>query len=189
MNARHIAFLELLNSNVQDVVPRWQRRYCWGESDIKRLLEDLMSVGQTGVNSHAVHYGGTVLTFPESSAAGVVPVHRRVDGPQRLMTVSILLACIAEALGPEGPCGDWTAKIIKATRLTHAQMTPGKLLKLRLQGDDDKEYASGLNGRVAGAGAVAQAWKVIQRLVGQYDISQLLAGLQRFRVVTIGLGE
>ena len=38
MHAHHIEFLELLNGQVQYVVPRWQRRYRWGQSDIERLV-------------------------------------------------------------------------------------------------------------------------------------------------------
>lgn len=34
MRAHHIEFLELLNEQVQYVVPRWQRRYRWGQADI-----------------------------------------------------------------------------------------------------------------------------------------------------------
>ena len=30
MHAHHIEFLELLNGQVQYVVPSWQRRYRWG---------------------------------------------------------------------------------------------------------------------------------------------------------------
>ena len=37
MDARHIQFLQLLNEDVQYVVPRWQRRYRWGQPDIERL--------------------------------------------------------------------------------------------------------------------------------------------------------
>ena len=33
MDAQQIDFLELLNKQVQYVVPRWQRRYRWGQSD------------------------------------------------------------------------------------------------------------------------------------------------------------
>ena len=44
MDAQQIDFLELLNKQVQYVVPRWQRRYRWGQSDIERLVEDLLTV-------------------------------------------------------------------------------------------------------------------------------------------------
>ena len=106
MNAQPIRFLELLNRQVQYVVPRWQRRYRWGQSDIERLVEDLLTVA--AADTDAAHYGGTLLTFPEPGAPGVVTTYRVVDGQQRLTTVSILLACIAEKLGPDGTCGEWT---------------------------------------------------------------------------------
>ena len=93
MHAHHIEFLELLNGQVQYVVPRWQRRYRWGQADIERLVEDLLTVAVAG--PEAAHYGGTLLTFPEPGAAGVVKIFRVVDGQQRLTTVSILLASIA----------------------------------------------------------------------------------------------
>ena len=137
MQAQHIEFLQLFNGPVQYVVPRWQRRYRWGQFDIERLVEDLLTVASAG--SDAAHYGGTLLTFPEPGVpSGVVKPIRVVDGQQRLTTVSILLACIANRLGSEGRCGEWTAEIIQDDRLTN----PGKekFRKLRLQDGDDEEY-------------------------------------------------
>ena len=59
---------------------------------------------------------------------------------QRLTTVSILLACIAAKLERDGPCGEWTAEIIRERRLANPHMPPEKQRKLRLQGGDDDEY-------------------------------------------------
>ncbi len=187
MDPHHISFQNLFNGHVQYVVPRWQRRYCWGQSDIQRLVEDLVTVARA--RPGATHYGGNLLTFPESGAAGVMNVQRVVDGQQRLTTVSILLACIADKLGEEGKCGDWTAEFIREHRLTNPGMSPEKRLKLRLQNGDDKEYRSGLEGNPSGAGAVAQAWKIMRRLVArkENDVALLLSGLERLRVVSIGL--
>ena len=69
-----------------------------GRSDIERLVNDILTVAVAGPD--AAHYGGTLLTFPEPGAAGVVKTIRVVDGQQRLTTVSILLACIADEFGP-----------------------------------------------------------------------------------------
>lgn len=189
MDTRHIAFLELFNSQVQYVVPRWQRRYCWGQSDIERLVEDLLAVAQSKLGSEPAHYGGTLLTFPESRAVQPVMVHRVVDGQQRLTTVSILLACIAKELGPEGRCGAWTGKTIMDDRLTNPGKSADRFRKLRLQDDDEDEYRSGLDGHPQGPGAVAQAWRIARRLVRRNDIALLLKGLERLRVVSIGLGD
>ena len=187
MFAQPIEFLELFNGQVQYVVPRWQRRYRWDQSDIERLVEDLLTVADAGPN--ATHYGGTLLTFPDPGAAGVVKTIRVVDGQQRLTTVSILLGCIAAKLGPKGQCGDWTAKIIHNDRLTNPGKRPEKLRKLRLQNGDEEEYRLGLEGRPAGAGAVAQAWGIARRLVARNDIARLLKGLEQLRVVSIGLAS
>ncbi len=187
MDPHHISFQNLFNGHVQYVVPRWQRRYCWGQSDIERLVEDLVTVAKA--RPGATHYGGNLLTFPESGAAGVMNVQRVVDGQQRLTTVSILLACIADELGEDGQWGDWTAEFIREHRLTNPGMSPEKRLKLRLQNGDDEEYRWGLEGNPRGAGAVAQAWKIMRRLVArkENDAALLLSGLERLRVVSIGL--
>lgn len=187
METQHIPFLELFNAQVQYVVPRWQRRYCWGKADIERLVEDLLTIAQA--NSERMHYGGTVLTFPQSRPAGVVTVHRVVDGQQRLTTVSILLACIADALGPDGKSGEWNAEIIKNDRLTNPGKASDKFRKIRLQDGDEEEYRSGLEGSPQGPGAVAQAWRIVRRLVGKGNIDQLLKGLERLWVISIALGK
>ena len=88
----------------------------------------------------------------------MVKTIRVVDGQQRRTTVSILLACIAEALGSDGQCGDWTAHIIRDDRLTNPGKPPEKRRKLRLQHGD--EYRLGLEGTPTGAGAVSQAWRI-----------------------------
>ena len=188
MYAHPIKFLELLNGQVQYVVPRWQRRYCWGQSDIDRLVEDLLTIAVA--ESNATHYGGTLLTFPDpGTTAGVVTTIRVVDGQQRLTTVSILLACIAAELGPEGDSDGWTRQIILNDRLTNPDKPPEKHRKLRLQDGDEDEYRLGLEGAPTGAGAVSQAWRIARRLVARHDVTLLLKGLDRLRVVSIGLDD
>ena len=187
MQAHHVEFLELLNGQVQYVVPRWQRRYRWGQGDIERLVEDLVTVASAGPD--AAHYGGTLLTFPEPGPPGVVKTIRVVDGQQRLTTVSILLACIANRFGPEGRWGDWTAEIIRDDRLTNPGKRKERHRKLRLQDRDEEEYRRVLEGHPTGSGAVTQAWRILRRLVARHDLALLLTGLERLRVVSIGLGD
>ena len=186
MQAQQTSFLNLLNGQVQYVVPRWQRRYRWGNSEIERLLEDLVTVAIAGDN--ATHYGGTVLTFPEPGPAGVVQVIRVVDGQQRLTTVSLLLACIAEVLGDERDCEGWTAHLIRTGRLTNPGLDARHYHKLRLQEGDEVEYRAILKGESNGIGAVSQAWRTLHRLVRRHDVSELMRGLTRLDVVSIGLG-
>ncbi len=148
------------------------------------MVEDLLAIAEAG--SGATHYAGTLLTFEQSSAAGVLSTIRVVDGQQRLTTVSILLACIARKLERNGPCGEWTAPLMQE-RLENRHMSEDKRFKLRLQAGDDEEYRHGLDDNPTGAGAVTQAWRIADRLVKSKDTASLLRGLERFRVVSIGL--
>lgn len=152
-----------------------------------RLVEDIVAIADARLGS--MHYGGTLLTFPEPGAAGVVSTIRVVDGQQRLTTVSILLACIADKLGSDGECGGWTRKHIINDRLTNPGKSAERIRKLRLQDGDECEYVLGLDGNPSGPGAVTQAWKIARRLVDQNDVDRLLRGLDRLRVVSIGLDE
>ena len=185
MQANHTEFLQLLNGEVQYVVPRWQRRYCWDESDIGRLVDDLMAIAGAD-RPGAAHYGGALLTFPESIPPGGVPTHRVVDGQQRLTTVSILLACIADAMGP-GQKSGWTELLLRDRLTNNPSRPPEKRRKLRLQDEDEAEYRRGLEGSPDGPGAVAQAWRIVRRLVARCDVAILLRGIERFRVVSIAL--
>ncbi len=187
MYAKPLKFLELLNAQVQYVVPRWQRRYCWNSTDIERLVEDLITIA--AADPGATHYGGTLLTFPEPGPAGVVTTIRVVDGQQRLTTVSILLASIADELGSEGNCDGWTREIIRNDRLTNPGKPLDKRRKLRLQDGDEEEYLRGLESVPEGEGAVTQAWRIARRLVARNGVGLLLKGLDRLHVVSIGLDD
>ncbi len=187
MQAQHIDFLELLDGKVHYVVPRWQRRYRWGYTDIERLVEDLVTIAAVD-RPHAAHYGGTLLTFTETGAAGVVKTIRVVDGQQRLTTVSLLLDCISDAIGPDGSIGEWTAAEIRDCLFNPKVKRGPKRLKLRLQTGDAEEYRRCLNGDRNGPGTVAAAWRIARRLlVRKRGAASVLRGLQRFRVVSIGL--
>ena len=186
MHAQHIDFLDLLDGKVHYVVPRWQRRYRWDYTDIERLVEDLVTIAAVD-RDDAAHYGGTLLTFTESGPGGVVKTVRVVDGQQRLTTVSLLLDCIANELGPDGSIDDWTAADIRDC-LSNSKVRSGpKRWKLRLQTGDDEEYRCCLKGNGSGAGTVTAAWRTARRLVHEKGAPLVLRGLQRFRVVSIGL--
>lgn len=187
MDSKQIGFLELLNGQVQYVVPRWQRRYQWKKPEIDRLIDDLIAVADAG--PEAGHFGGMMLTFREGGPAGIVTTYRLVDGQQRLTTVSLLLACIAEKLDRNGHSNNWTPQIIRDDRLTNPGKPLDKFLKLRLQGDDQQEYRNVLEGKPHGPGTVTQASKIIRRRVANEDTAKLLHGLERLRVVSIGLDE
>lgn len=185
MKTKQVRFLELLNGTVQYLVPRWQRRYRWGKKEIPRLLDDLLAIADA--DSARPHYGGTMITVLESS--GPLMVYRVVDGQQRLTTVSILLARIAEILGADGKYGELTRQSIRLNLLTNPKRKGDKRRKLRLQDGDDEEYRRIIERESpeSGDGAVSSAWRLVSQAVDAGNVESLIEGLNRLRVVTIGL--
>ena len=188
MQADEVGFLELLDGKVQYHVPKWQRRYCWDEADVTRLVKDLVSIAGAA-NSERAHYGGSLITFcPPGQPPGVLTTQRVVDGQQRLTTVSLLLACIADRMDDDEQYGEWTREEIRDRLRNRKEKASGKRRKLRLQTGDEEEYVRILGGKPKGKGAVTNAWRVVRELVGRHGANTLMAGLERFRVVSLGVG-
>ena len=189
MQADEVGFLELLGGKVQYHVPKWQRRYCWSAADVRRLVEDLVSVA-AAANSKTAHYGGSLITFcPPGQPAGVPTTQRVVDGQQRLTTVSLLLACIADEMDDGDQYGEWTKESICDLLRNRKKKVSGRLRKLRLQDGDEEEYVHILRGEPKGMGAVTRAWRVVRDLLGEHGADTVMAGLERFRVVSLGVLE
>ena len=68
MHAQHIDFLDLLDGQVQYVVPRWQRRYRWGQADIERLVEDLLTVAVAGLRQRTTVARSSPSRSPDQPA-------------------------------------------------------------------------------------------------------------------------
>ena len=191
VQADEVGFLDLLDDKVQYHVPKWQRRYCWDEADVTRLVEDLVSIA-AAAHSERAHYGGSLITFcPPGQPPGVLTTERVVDGQQRLTTVSLLLACVADQMGDDDRYGEWnwTREDVRDLLRNRKEKASGKRRKLRLQTGDEDEYVRILRGEPKGKGAVTKAWRVVRELVGRHGADTLMAGLERFRVVSLGVGE
>ena len=189
MKAKATRFLNLIEDKVQYLVPRWQRRYVWGETEIHRLIDDMLAIADAQ-NQERPHYGGTMITVLESSAGGM-KVHRVVDGQQRLTTVSILLACIAETLDANGTGGELTGEDIRDDLLINPRKQEDRRRKLRLQDGDEEEYRRIIDGDSPGSGDghVTGAWRIVRKRVNSENVQSVIKGLHRLRVITIGLED
>ena len=190
MTVTEINFLDLLKvGSVQFRIPRWQRRFSWGSNEITRLIEDLLAVARSGKH----HYGGSLITFEEPKRPEELTLRtffQVVDGQQRLTTISIILACIAEKLGPGGQIGSWSPELIRSQFLEcHGGVTEN-YRKLRLQNGDEEVYRQGLEGSdITGNSAIAKAWRIIRKLVHRKSTEHLIAGLGLFQIISIKLKE
>ena len=95
MNAGPQSIVSLLTSaNQRLAIPVYQRAYSWDEEQCRQLWDDIVAVGR---RSSGTHFTGSVVMVlgGEFSASGVNKL-LIIDGQQRITTLSLLIAAMAE---------------------------------------------------------------------------------------------
>lgn len=98
MKASETGLLNLLHQAFQFSIPIYQRTYSWRTQECRQLWNDILRAGSAGV---AGHFLGSIV-YVESGPGLVakrVP-HLVIDGQQRLTSVTLLLAALADSLDP-----------------------------------------------------------------------------------------
>jgi len=89
---------KLFKSDNRYTIPSYQRRYSWGDKQVKELWQDLRNIE----NKEQDHFFGTVV-FMSRSGAEARTTFDIVDGQQRITTVSILFCAIRDHLKENFP--------------------------------------------------------------------------------------
>ncbi len=86
------------------VLPHFQREYRWEKHHWQTLWDDAITTYDALIasrngerKSSPEHFLGALVIVPQGVSNGTIPVHRLVDGQQRLTTLSLLLCAFAEA--------------------------------------------------------------------------------------------
>ena len=74
---------ELLGSNIEYSIPRYQRNYAWGNKEICQLIQDVAD----NVKQNSTYYIGTLVVH-ENQSAGCIEI---IDGQQRFTTLTIIM--------------------------------------------------------------------------------------------------
>lgn len=97
MKATEFNFLKLLDGSKQFIIPIYQRTYSWRTSDCQQLWDDILRVAQNDyIPAHFI--GSIVYVAKDIFHAASVTEMLVIDGQQRLTTLFLLLAALAEAL-------------------------------------------------------------------------------------------
>lgn len=97
MKASSANLLTLIKGPKQFIIPIYQRTYSWQIRQCAQLWADIMRIGND--DSSQGHFVGSIVYFQESiHTITDVPKLLVIDGQQRLTTVSILIAAIANFL-------------------------------------------------------------------------------------------
>lgn len=97
MKAVDAQLLTLLKKSNQFVVPIYQRAYAWTRSEVEQLWSDVLRAGSN--ESLGAHFTGSVV-YVEKAPGAITDIEPNliIDGQQRVTTVTLILAALAERL-------------------------------------------------------------------------------------------
>lgn len=135
MKATEASLLQFLDAAPQFVIPIYQRTYSWTEKECSQLWDDVYRAGSNdGID---VHFIGSIVYIED----GLSNNSRRspnlvIDGQQRLTTITLLLAALADTVGEEEPVEGFSADEIRETYLTNHRRSGDEFYKLLLTRTD-----------------------------------------------------
>ena len=142
MKAVDANLLELLKKSTQFIVPIYQRVYSWGEPECRQLWDDVVRAGERA--DLANHFTGSIVYIEkDQGTTTATEPDLIIDGQQRVTTVTLLLAALAEHLDtlPDDerePVNGFAPEKIRGLYLTNVYETGDRYFKLLLsKGDRD----------------------------------------------------
>ena len=137
MKASEVRLLEFLKKSSQFVIPVYQRTYSWTEQECRQLWDDVLRSGSD--KNIQVHFIGSIVYVED----GLYQVSHQtplqvIDGQQRLTTVLLLLAALAETLDmkDEEPFDGFSALKIRKRYLVDEEENGDRRYKLLLSQND-----------------------------------------------------
>lgn len=136
MKATEAKLLEFIKKSTQFVVPIYQRTYSWTEKECRQLWDDILRAGSD--QRISVHFLGSVVYIDkaDSNVSTWEPL-LVIDGQQRLTTITLLIAALANALGEQVPIDGFSAEKLRGYYLLNS-LEPGERKYKLLLSQTDK---------------------------------------------------
>lgn len=96
MQATQARLLDLIRQATRFEIPIYQRTYSWTERECFQLFEDLIRAGSD--SSIPVHFIGSIVYVKDDAGYTAGAPALVIDGQQRLTTILLLIAALAEAI-------------------------------------------------------------------------------------------
>jgi uncharacterized protein with ParB-like and HNH nuclease domain/predicted transport protein len=193
VKATEAKLLDFLRKSSQFVIPIYQRTYSWTEKECRQLWEDIV---RSGSNSKiAVHFVGSIV-YIESGLSQVT--HQApllvIDGQQRLTSVSLLLAAMAEAVGDGEPFDGFSRRKIANYYLVNPEESDDRHFKLLLSQTDKASLTAIVTGVEQPRNhslRIAENYALFRRWIaeGKVDLETICKGLAKLVVVDVALNR
>ncbi len=191
MEAKSVPLLKFIHDSPQYIIPIYQRTYSWTERECDQLWTDILRAAKN--EAIKVHFIGSIVYVEE----GLSQVTLRspllvIDGQQRLTTIIILLAALAEALGEDEPVEGFSKEKLREYYLINRLEKGDRRYKLLLTKTDcdtlksiidehEKPDDYSLN--------VFENFKLFKKLIAENidDIADICRGISKLIVVDTAL--
>lgn len=95
MHADAVPLHKILNSNLQMIIPIFQRAYSWEIEPVRTLWEDIIKLhNNIDKNAKVTHFLGPIVRVEVSASSVDTRKLYLIDGQQRITTLMVLLSCI-----------------------------------------------------------------------------------------------
>ncbi|PIR17237.1 MAG: hypothetical protein COV46_05065 [Deltaproteobacteria bacterium CG11_big_fil_rev_8_21_14_0_20_49_13] len=191
MKANETKLLDFLKKSPQFVVPIYQRTYSWTDKECRQLWDDIVRCGSS--DKIAVHFVGSIVYIDKADSTVTIwePL-LVIDGQQRLTTVTLLIAALANALGDTEPVAGFSAEMLRGYYMLNPLEKGEKQFKLLLS-QTDKTTLTAIVGNQEQPKEqslrVAQNFKLFEDLIAGYgsDLAVVCKGLVKLMMVEIKL--
>jgi uncharacterized protein with ParB-like and HNH nuclease domain/predicted transport protein len=189
MKASSANFLTVLKGPKQFVIPIYQRTYSWQIPHCEKLLKDILRISKD--SSVPGHFIGSVVYFQESiHTVSDVPKLLVIDGQQRLTTVSLLIAALAEFIKENNVEIDTEYKKLRNYYLLNAEEDNDLRYKLLLTRGDRNTLINIIKGiELTGDHSlrVAENYNYFKGKINIENAAEIYNGIQRLFIVDVAL--
>jgi uncharacterized protein with ParB-like and HNH nuclease domain/predicted transport protein len=185
------SLLDFLKKSPQFVIPIYQRTYSWTEKECRQLWDDIV---RTGADDRiSVHFVGSIVYIDkaDSNVTTWEPL-LVIDGQQRLTTVTLLIAALANAIGDSEPIEGFTAEMMRGYYLLNPLEKGERRFKLILSQTDKTSLIAVVGNQEQPdqhSLRIAQNVKLFEDLIADYGsgLAAVCKGLAKLMMVDIKL--
>ncbi|SEJ41690.1 Predicted transport protein [Dyadobacter koreensis] len=189
MKASSANLLTVIKGPKQFVIPIYQRTYSWQISQCNKLLNDILKVSADPTLPG--HFIGSVVYFQESiHTVSDVPRLLVIDGQQRITTVSLLIAALADFMKKHESSLDTNFSKLQNYYLLNPEEDGDLKYKLLLTKRDKETFINIVNG-IQPEGdyslRVVENFEFFKEKINSENVSDIYNGILRLFVVDVAL--
>lgn len=189
MKASSANFLTVIKGPKQFVIPIYQRTYSWQIAQCNKLFNDILRISRD--TNTPGHFIGSVVYFQESiHTVSDVPKLLVIDGQQRLTTISIMIAALAEFIRDNHVEIDTNFTKLQNYYLLNSEEEGELRYKLLLTRRDKDSLINIINGVPLGNDAsirVADNFKFFKEKINAENALDIYNGIMRLFIVDVAL--